>query len=338
MKRGLHGSAACCSRKAHRLRLGGRVGRGSRRARGMPRTAQFAIRRGHARGLSFSRASRIWRERLAGVERRLYPAAGVALAVASLLLLLALLTYSRTDGSLDTAATASPANYLGRDGAVVADVLIQGFGLAAYLLPAALLGWAFRLLLQHPIRRPLGRLAVLLPALVVGAFACSILQPAAALPAGAGGALGSLALDLIERLGLGGIALPLAMAAAALVALLLLAVINLSPGDWRDLGHGAGRGASRVARLSGHGTAAAAGFAGRLFRRWRAGRAPDRTAPPWPIRPPAPGERHEQQFAAAGAAPQPRPAPVEPPVAGRFVRLVLPRAKQSAARRADPDR
>ena len=299
----------------------------------MPRTAQFALRRSHARGFSWRRTRRVWRERLTGVARPFYAASGTALAVASLLLLLALLTYDRADASLDTAADAPLANVIGRDGALVADLLMQSLGFAAYLLPAVLLGWALRLLLQRPLRRLRRRLAMLLPALVLAAFACSILQLDAALPAGPGGVLGWLALGLVARVGLAGIALPLAMAAAALVALLLLTIIGLSPGDWRDLGFRAGRSARRMAHLSGHGTAAAAGFAGRLFLAWRERRAARRPAPAsiWPLRPAVAGERREPQFAAA--PPSAPVAPVEEPDSGRLVRLVMPRPTQPAAAR-----
>jgi S-DNA-T family DNA segregation ATPase FtsK/SpoIIIE len=312
----------------------------------MPRTAQFAIRRGHARGFSWSRWRRLWRERLDGVGRRLYGTAGMAMAAASLLLLAALLTYRPADASLDTAAAGPTVNFLGRNGALVADVMMQSLGLAAYLLPAALLGWAFRLLLQRPLRRPLRRLSLLLLALVLGAFACSILHPAVALPAGAGGALGWLTLGFVERLGLGGIAVPLAMAAAALVALLLLAIVGLSPGDWRDLGHGAGRGARRMARLSGHGATAASGFVGRLLQQGRERRAANRPEPPGrPWRPPGAAGRREPPPAAASASIAvaaasrfPPPEPEDKPAPGRLVRLVMPRVRQgAAARRADPD-
>jgi hypothetical protein len=182
------------------------------------------------------------------------------------------LTYNPGDASLNTAVAVPARNYLGHDGAVIADLLIQSVGLAAYLVPTALLGWAFRLMLQRPIRRLGRRFALLLLALLLGAVACSVLHPALPLPAGAGGAVGWAVLRLIERVGLAALALPVAMMAAAAVALLLLSIIGLSPGDWRDIGSGAGRGASRVARASGRGTVAAAQFGHHLFRRWRATR------------------------------------------------------------------
>src|SRR5712692_4667891 len=187
-----------------------------------------------AEQLSVRGFGRLWRlgAFFGGSGQRLGEGLGAALGRASLLLLLALLTYSPGDASLDTASDAAPKNFLGADGALVADLLIQSVGLAAYLVPAVLLGWAFRLMLQRPIRRPLRALGLLLLALVLGAAACSILHPSFALPAGAGGAVGWLLLAAVERVGLAAIALPLAMAAAALVALLLAMIIGLSPGEW----------------------------------------------------------------------------------------------------------
>src|ERR1700676_4940126 len=244
----------------------------------MPRAAQVSVR-------GFGHRWRGWSETLGGLGQRLFEGLGALLVLASLLLLLALLTSVRGDASLDTAVDAPPRNFLGGDGALVADLLLQSVGLAAYLVPAVLLGWAFRLMLRRPIRRPARRGALLLLALVLGAASCSILHPDLALPAGAGGALGWMLLGVVERAGFAPFALPMAMTAAALVALLMLASIGLSPGDWRDLGSGAGRGATRFARASGRGTAAAAVLGRRFVRRWREARrarretAPDRPAP-----------------------------------------------------------
>src|SRR5439155_10459614 len=234
-----------------------------------------------------------------------------------------------------TAVDAPPRNFLGHDGALVADILVQSVGLAAYLVPTVLMGWAFRLLLGHPIRRPLRGIGLLLLTLVLGAASCSILHPGLSLPAGAGGAVGWVLLALATRVGLGALVLPLAMAAAALVALLLLSIIGLSPGDWRQLGSGAGRGATRFARASGRGTMATAVFGHRLIRRWRQARLARRDAvdapPPWaaPSRPPALRsvvtplpDRREPQLGRG-----PINTGDAESAAGRLVRLVLPRAK-----------
>ena len=81
-------------------------------------------------------------------------------------------------------------------------LLVQSVGLAAYLVPAVLFGWAFRLMLARPIRRPGRGIVLLLLALVLGAAACSILHAGPALPAGAGGVVGWVLLGLVERAGL----------------------------------------------------------------------------------------------------------------------------------------
>ena len=95
---------------------------------------------------------------------------------------LALLTYDPRDPSLDTAIDMAPHNFLGHDGAVVADLLRQGFGLAAFLIPAALLGWSFRLLLDRPLRGVRVKLALLPPALLLGSLALSVLDAGAPPP------------------------------------------------------------------------------------------------------------------------------------------------------------
>src|SRR5579864_7638004 len=252
----------------------------------MPRAAQLSVR-------GFGHRWRGGSEFIDGLSQRLFEGLGVLLVLASLLLLLALLTYSPGDVSLDTAVDATPRNFLGHDGALIADVLVQSVGLAAYLVPAVMFGWAFRLLLGQPVRRPVRGILFTLLALVLGAAACSILHPGLSLPAGAGGAVGWVALGLATRVGLASLVLPLAMIAAALVALLLVSIIGLTPGDWRELGSGAGRGATRFARASGRGTAATAAFGQLLLRRWREARVERREAarpaPPWstPARPTA---------------------------------------------------
>src|SRR5882672_5344761 len=187
----------------------------------------------------------------------------------SLLVLLALVTYRPGDPSLDTASDAVPHNFLGTAGATLADALLQAIGLAAYLIPLVLIGWAFRLLLQRPLRHFPRRIAQLLLALLFGAFACSVLQVELPLPSGGGGAVGWALMRLVSRAGFQIFDLPLAMVAAAFVAALLMAIMGLSWGDWRDIGGGAGRGATRLARASASGTWAAAAFGGRAVHYWR---------------------------------------------------------------------
>ena len=81
---------------------------------------------------------------------------GIALALLALLVLLALFSYNPHDPSLNTATSRRPSNWAGLGGAMMADVLIQSFGLASILLPLAMFAWAWRLLnrpnLQFTVR------------------------------------------------------------------------------------------------------------------------------------------------------------------------------------------
>src|SRR3981189_3364445 len=147
-----------------------------------------------------------WGDFLNAIKHRVFEGIGAFWVLASLLLLLALLTYFPGDASLDTAVAAAPRNYLGYEGAVIADLLMQSVGLAAYLLPAVVLGWAFRLMLRRPIRRFGRRLTLLLMALILGALACSGVRVTAPPPAGAGGVVGWAWLRLIDSVGPGALA------------------------------------------------------------------------------------------------------------------------------------
>jgi S-DNA-T family DNA segregation ATPase FtsK/SpoIIIE len=224
-----------------------------------------------ARSLGYSargsaRRRRGWADAWTALKRRLFESTGFALLLASFLLTLALLTYDPRDPSLNTAVDAAPHNVLGPNGAVVADLLRQSFGLGAFLIPTVLLGWSLRLLLNRPLKSIWLRGALLPVVLALGALALSVLD--AGLPASgmrSGGAVGWALHRLVSTAGLSAAALPISMTAAAMVGLLLLLIMGLSWRDWRQLGEGAGR----VGAASGRGTIAAAGLADRLFRHWR---------------------------------------------------------------------
>jgi DNA segregation ATPase FtsK/SpoIIIE, S-DNA-T family len=295
-----------------------------------------------------------WNELVAAFRRRLLEGLGSALVLIAFLVVVALLTYHPGDSSLNTAADTPAANFLGRDGAFLADLLIQSLGLAAFLIPVVLLGWAFRLLLQRPIAGMGRRILWLPPALLLGALACSVL-PSAPIPtpAGVGGLAGWELLRLVRAIHLGPLALPVAMGAASLVALLLLSIMGLSWRDWRDIGSNAGRGARGLARVSGHGTVAAAGLASRLYRRWRAARRAKATAALGPARPvpwapqheaPATArERHEPQFGRGQVVTPLRPAaaspPAEEPIKNKLVRFVMPGTRSlGGGKRAEQER
>ncbi|HEV2186577.1 MAG TPA: DNA translocase FtsK 4TM domain-containing protein [Stellaceae bacterium] len=318
----------------------------------MAKSAPVAGRGTLGRGLGHHINS--WNELVAAFRRRLLEGLGSALVLIAFLVVVALVTYHPSDASLNTAADTPAANFLGRDGAIVADLLIQSLGLAAFLIPVVLLGWAFRLLLQRPIAAMGRRILWLPPALLLGALACSVL-PSAPIPtpAGVGGLAGWELLRLVHAIHLGPLALPVAMGAASLVALLLLSIMGLSWRDWRDIGSNAGRGTRGLARVSGHGTVAAAGLARRLYRRWHAARRAKATAAlgparpvPWAPQPEAPvaaRERHEPQFGRGQAVTPLRPAaaapPAEEPIKNKLVRFVMPGTRSlGGGKRAENER
>ncbi|WP_244644631.1 DNA translocase FtsK [Azorhizobium oxalatiphilum] len=134
----------------------------------------------------------------AAIRRRSSEICGVVVLGAALFALTALITWSAGDPSLSNATNAKVNNLLGRPGAVVADLLMQLFGLAslAIVLPMAVWGW--RLVTHRRLRREQLRVAALtLGALgtsaVLGVFPTFGSWP---MPTGLGGVMG----DLVPRL------------------------------------------------------------------------------------------------------------------------------------------
>ncbi|MDP9161661.1 MAG: DNA translocase FtsK [Acidobacteriota bacterium] len=109
-------------------------------------------------------------------NRRLNELVGFLLCVSALLLFLALVSYSPLDPSFNSASvltgTRAARNWIGVVGALVSDVLLQGFGVGAFLMPlfAAALGlrWFRSRRVASPIAKSVGALWLLLfvPALL----------------------------------------------------------------------------------------------------------------------------------------------------------------------------
>ncbi len=299
----------------------GRAGIGE----GMAKSANFAARGG-------IRRMRGWDAALAAAKRRLLETLGWAVLLSALLLAAALASYNPRDPSLDTAVAGPAHNFLGADGAVLADLLRQAFGYAAFAIPIVLLGWSLRLMLNWPVSALLRKLALLPLVLLLAALALSVLEPGAAVTDAAGGVVGWGWRRLLAVSGLGFAALPIAMGAAACVGLLLLLILGLSWRDWCDLGGRAVRGALAAGEL-----------ARRLLRRS-------------PLPAPAGESRGEPAEASLRAVVTPLPDRREPRFAeagptgggmergveeerGRLVRFAAPRATSSASgRRAEEER
>src|SRR5215472_13552537 len=116
------------------------------------------------------------------LRRRLRELTGLALITLAILLALALATWSVQDPSLSHATNKPVHNVLGRGGAVVADLLMQLFGLAslALVLPPAIWGWRFAS--HRSLRRERLRLALWFVGLFFAAGFAAALPRTAAWP------------------------------------------------------------------------------------------------------------------------------------------------------------
>ena len=134
--------------------------------------------------------------------RRLSEAAGLALIAGAGLVAMAIVTYAPGDISLNTAAPAGARNALGPYGSLLADVLVQGYGIASFLPVLALAAWGWRLLRKRANPRPWLRLILLMAAVSLLAAGASVLTTPERWPlhTGLGGAVGALAFDGLAAL------------------------------------------------------------------------------------------------------------------------------------------
>src|SRR5690349_4707010 len=179
---------------------------------------------------------------------------GLLLGLVGLAVLVALATYDPRDPSLNTATSRHVSNLAGPGGAILADFLLQGFGLVAVLPGVAMLTWCWRI----ASRRGLSSFGLRLVALLVGLPLLAAVLATIPVPheihwpvmAGLGGSLGQVlgaaGLHAGDSLfGLIGEAC-IWLLGAALAVLLCLISLGLSWSDWR----GAGRVVGIAARYS----------------------------------------------------------------------------------------
>ena len=126
------------------------------------------------------------------LRRRLMELVGSGVTIAGVFLLLALFTFSPGDPSLNHATASAPKNLVGWPGAYIADLLMQTFGLAIFLVPVAMITWGVRLVRTHHLGFFGLRLSLLLLALLMMSVACVGMGNVgdAATHAGAGGLVG----------------------------------------------------------------------------------------------------------------------------------------------------
>ncbi len=173
---------------------------------------------------------------------------GLLCGLLGLAILVALATYDPRDPSLNTATTRHVSNMAGAGGAVLADILLQGFGIFGALPGIALLTWCWRIASHRGLGSFGGRLAALLAGMPLLAAAISVVPVPHGTPwpvmAGLGGSIGQIILN--AELGAGHALFGIVGAAsvwlltAALAVILGLLSLGLSRAEWRSAGHAAG--------------------------------------------------------------------------------------------------
>src|SRR5579885_2435809 len=102
---------------------------------------------------------------------------GFLLCMATVYLMVCLLTYSQADPSLNRATHAKVANAGGYAGAMLADFTLQTLGLASALLVIVPLSWGWKLLIGRQVSHLWLRSSLLLLACVLLAGTLSPLEP-----------------------------------------------------------------------------------------------------------------------------------------------------------------
>jgi DNA segregation ATPase FtsK/SpoIIIE, S-DNA-T family len=228
------------------------------------------------------------------MRRRFAELLALALAVVGMTILVAIATYNPLDPSLDTATVARATNIAGPPGAMLADAVLQGFGLAGALPAVALLGWAWRIGSHRGLTVPLLRIAAVLlaiPALAgLLAVAGQFLAPSGSdtgeafllwpTEAGLGGAAGTLLVDNIKPVAtaLGGPIGPIVALAVDIVIATVFGVmaLGLTTTEWSAAGRAARGSAVRARQATGvvaQGTSTAVRF-GTWLLRWVNGSKP----------------------------------------------------------------
>ncbi|WP_407026176.1 DNA translocase FtsK 4TM domain-containing protein, partial [Roseococcus sp. DSY-14] len=183
----------------------------------------------------------------AAIRRRLNELGGVVLGVGGLVLAAAVASHDPADPSLSTATDRAPRNLAGRLGAHVSDVLVQGFGWAAWLPALVLLAWALRMFTGRGVSLLPLRVAALGLAMPLLAAAFAVLP---GMSAGAAGPLVSavLLVNLEALLGpIGRLGAQAALGALAVVALYV--AFGLSPLEWRRAARATAQGGVAAARV-----------------------------------------------------------------------------------------
>jgi DNA segregation ATPase FtsK/SpoIIIE, S-DNA-T family len=157
------------------------------------------------------------------VARRVAEGSGILILAISAAYIVALVTWSVRDPSLNHATAGPIRNLLGLKGAVVADLTMQLIGISAVALLLPPLVWSWRLLRRRRLDSVKWRLVLWISGTLCAAGLASLLPVTDRwpLPTGLGGVLGDALISLPRRI-IGGSHIAVAISAAALLILTIL--------------------------------------------------------------------------------------------------------------------
>ena len=162
-------------------------------------------------------------------KRRFFEFAGALLFLLLIALGVALASWSVDDPSLNHALDTPARNWLGYPGAVIADELMQFFGLGVLPFIAIPMRWAVGFLSHEGVSRPIRSVAAWIGCVVAASAALSAVPVPASwsLVAGLGGNAGDVIHNLILMILSFGIAGPIAQLIAGLAMLALAVMLGL---------------------------------------------------------------------------------------------------------------
>jgi S-DNA-T family DNA segregation ATPase FtsK/SpoIIIE len=213
------------------------------------------------------------------LRRRAQELLGLVLALAGCALALALSSYDGLDSSWNSASGTIVANLLGREGAIAADAVLQGLGVAAAVPVTMLVAWGIRLLLHRGVRQAVRRLGTGLAAVLFGATALAgvAVPPGWPLRSGLGGVAGDVvwphaaaaAGSIANWTGIdAGLAGAIVLAIVGFIGFAaLLHAMSIHPAEWRALARQTAHGSGASLRHAGRAARSGADIAGRLTRR-----------------------------------------------------------------------
>jgi len=261
------------------------------------------------------------------IRRVLIRLGGAGLLLLAAAVAAALVSFSGADPTWNTAVDAPIGNLLDAPGAIVADLALQSFGLASAIAVLVAVIWGLRILIRaRPQPGWSWRLALLPVTLAAWAAALAILPGGGALPAGLGGAVGTLLLTTAPA----EFAWVAALAAAAVAIGGSILVIGLSGGEWATLG----RRSATVAVATGHVAAMLGRAASRHERPGHEHQEPDRREPSPRGRHPEPDEDGDEND---DAGHDEEAAAWRPPVVEPKRRPPSPGKRERAARQGSLD-